>query len=214
MIYNSRKHSTASADPIAELARLSLRTLRRMHAWTRARLSPRTTRTFCTPDQLQSEVIGILELMDFLLKTSLRLPLLPRHTHRSTSTGSDEEWPSPRTRSAARSRRRDCLRGGRGRRAFYAPKIDVKLRDRWPRVQCPTIQVDLNLPNASACITPGRGRPTSHHADPRLYGSLERSSASTSSTPGRVPGLGGARAGAVIPVNRQRRSMPTARWRL
>ena len=31
--------------------------------------------------------------------------------------------------------------------AFYAPKIDVKLRDALGREwQCPTIQVDLNLP--------------------------------------------------------------------
>jgi threonyl-tRNA synthetase len=61
--------------------------------------------------------------------------------------------------------------------AFYAPKIDVKLRDALGREwQCPTIQVDLNLPKRfNVTYTGPDGQEHEcimlHRA---LYGSLER----------------------------------------
>jgi len=61
--------------------------------------------------------------------------------------------------------------------AFYAPKIDVKLRDALGREwQCPTIQVDLNLPKRfHVTYTGSDGQ--EHEAvmlHRALYGSLER----------------------------------------
>src|SRR5207249_1578169 len=61
--------------------------------------------------------------------------------------------------------------------AFYAPKIDVKLRDAIGREwQCPTIQVDLNLPKRFGVYYTGPDGQDHevvmlHRA---LYGSLER----------------------------------------
>ena len=61
--------------------------------------------------------------------------------------------------------------------AFYAPKIDVKLRDALGREwQCPTIQVDLNLPKRFGVYYTGADGQEHevimlHRA---LYGSLER----------------------------------------
>ncbi len=61
--------------------------------------------------------------------------------------------------------------------AFYAPKIDVKLRDALGREwQCPTIQVDLNLPKRFGVHYTGPDGQDHevvmlHRA---LYGSLER----------------------------------------
>ncbi len=134
---------------------------------------------FCTPDQLQDEVQGILDLMDYLLKTFgyeyvCYLATRPKEKY----LGTDEEW------SFATDALRQALekRGlpyevDEGGGAFYAPKIDVKLRDALGREwQCPTIQVDLNLPKRFGVHYTGPDGQDHecimlHRA---LYGSLER----------------------------------------
>ncbi len=104
---------------------------------------------FCTPEQLPAEIEGVLELMDVLLKAfhyEYRVFLATRP--QDHYLGSDEEWErATDALRAALAKRNLPYELDEGGGAFYAPKIDVKLTDALGREwQCPTIQVDLNLP--------------------------------------------------------------------
>src|SRR5262249_8572201 len=134
---------------------------------------------FCTPEQLQSEVIGIIDLMHHLLTTfgydyRCYLATKPHDKY----IGSDAEWDfaTNALRMALESKGLP-YEVDEGGGAFYAPKIDVKLRDALGREwQCPTIQVDLNLPKRFGVYYTGPDGQDHevimlHRA---LYGSLER----------------------------------------
>lgn len=181
-IYQSRKHSYRDLP----LRYAELGTVYRyersgvLHGMERVRgFTQDDSHIFCTPDQLQSEIEGVLKLMDLLLSTcgyEYRCYLATRPFDKYL--GSDAEW------DFATNALRQALetRGlpyevDEGGGAFYAPKIDVKLRDALGREwQCPTIQVDLNLPKRFGVhFTGPDGQEHEvimlHRA---LYGSLER----------------------------------------
>ncbi|HYM81552.1 MAG TPA: threonine--tRNA ligase [Candidatus Limnocylindria bacterium] len=152
MIYNSRKHSYrdlpvrfAELGTVYRYERSGV-----LHGMERVRgFTQDDSHIFCTPEQLAGEVGGILDLMDHLLRTfgyEYRCYLATRP--KDKSLGSDEEWTfatdALRTALESRGVPFEMDEGGG---AFYAPKIDVKLQDALGREwQCPTIQVDLNLP--------------------------------------------------------------------
>jgi threonyl-tRNA synthetase len=182
MIYKTRKHSYRELPiRLAELGTV-YRYERSgvLHGMERVRgFTQDDSHIFCTPEQLQDEVIGILDLMDFLLRTygydyHCYLATRPRDKY----LGTDEEWSfateALRRALDARGLPYEVDEGGG---AFYAPKIDVKLRDAIGREwQCPTIQVDLNLPKRfNVTYTGSDGQEHEvimlHRA---LYGSLER----------------------------------------
>jgi threonyl-tRNA synthetase len=104
---------------------------------------------FCTPDQLAGEVSGILDLMDFLLKSfgySYVCYLATRPKDHFIGTEAQWAFATDALRQALEKRGLP-YEMDEGGGAFYAPKIDVKLKDALGREwQCPTIQVDLNLP--------------------------------------------------------------------
>jgi threonyl-tRNA synthetase len=182
MIYNTRKHSYrelpirfAELGTVYRYERSGV-----LHGMERVRgFTQDDSHVFCTPEQLPGEVEAILDLMDFLLKTfkyeySCYLATRPPDKF----LGSEAEW------DFATDALRKALehRGlpyeiDEGGGAFYAPKIDVKLRDALGREwQCPTIQVDLNLPKRfNVTYTGPDGQEHEcimlHRA---LYGSLER----------------------------------------
>jgi threonyl-tRNA synthetase len=182
MIYNSRKHSYrdlpvrfAELGTVYRYERSGV-----LHGMERVRgFTQDDSHIFCTPDQLQSEIEGVLVLMDLLLTTcgyEYRCYLATRPADKYL--GSDAEW------EFATNALRQALetRGlpyevDEGGGAFYAPKIDVKLKDAIGREwQCPTIQVDLNLPKRfGVSYTGPDGQDHEvimlHRA---LYGSLER----------------------------------------
>jgi len=103
---------------------------------------------FCTPEQLEGEIDGVLDLIDKLMTTFGYTYKCYLSTRPEKSLGTDEEW------AMATSGLENALikRGinyevDAGGGVFYAPKIDVKLFDAIGREwQGPTIQVDLNLP--------------------------------------------------------------------
>lgn len=103
---------------------------------------------FCTPEQLSGEVAGILDLVDVMMSAFGYEYSLYLATRPEKYLGTEEEW----ERSTASLREAMDSRGmeyeiDEGGGVFYAPKIDVKLRDAIGREwQGPTIQVDLNLP--------------------------------------------------------------------
>jgi threonyl-tRNA synthetase len=104
---------------------------------------------FCTPEQMESEINGILDLIDSLMKTFGYTYKAYLATRPEKFIGSVEEWDqaTEALKNAAKSRGLECeIDEGGG--AFYAPKIDIKLYDAIGREwQGPTVQVDLNLPN-------------------------------------------------------------------
>ena len=182
MIYNSRKHSYRELP----LRYAELGTVYRyersgvLHGMERVRgFTQDDSHIFCTPDQLQSEIEGVLKLMDLLLTTcgyEYRCYLATRPADKYL--GSDEEWEfATNALKQALEHRGLPYEIDEGGGAFYAPKIDVKLRDALGREwQCPTIQVDLNLPKRFGVYYTGPDGQDHevimlHRA---LYGSLER----------------------------------------
>jgi len=182
MIYNARKHSYrelpirfAELGTVYRYERSGV-----LHGMERVRgFTQDDSHIFCTPDQLQSEVQGVLDLMHHLLTTfgysySCYLATRPKEKY----LGSDAEWEfATNALRAALEAKGLPYEVDEGGGAFYAPKIDVKLKDALGREwQCPTIQVDLNLPKRFGVYYTGPDGQEHevimlHRA---LYGSLER----------------------------------------
>ncbi|MBY0358404.1 MAG: threonine--tRNA ligase [Candidatus Obscuribacterales bacterium] len=104
---------------------------------------------FCRPDQLESEVIGIVDLIDHLMKTFGYTFKAYLATRPEKSLGSKDDWDfaTNALENALKAKNMD-YEVDHGGGAFYAPKIDFKLFDAIGREwQGPTIQVDLNLPD-------------------------------------------------------------------
>jgi len=109
---------------------------------------------FCTPEQLPAEIIGVIDLMDYMLRSfgyeryevelSVRDP-----ENKDKYMGSDEEWErAENTLIGALNQRGLSYKRMEGEAVFYGPKIDVKLADALGRSwQGPTIQFDFNLPS-------------------------------------------------------------------
>jgi len=121
-----------------------------LHGLARVRsLTQDDAHIFCRPDQLADELVGVLELVRGLLGAfELSDFEAELSTRPKKSVGSDEDWAFA-TEAATRALERSGLtyRVAEGEGAFYAPKIDLHLRDaigrRW---QVSTVQVDLQLP--------------------------------------------------------------------
>jgi threonyl-tRNA synthetase len=104
---------------------------------------------FCTPEQLEGEIMGVLDLIDKLMTTFGYTYKAYLATRPEKYLGTDEEWEMATSalERALKNRKLDYeVEEGGG--VFYAPKIDIKLFDAIGREwQGPTVQVDLNLPN-------------------------------------------------------------------
>ncbi len=104
---------------------------------------------FCTPEQLESEISGIIDLIETLMTTFGYTYKAYLATKPENAMGSDEEWEqATKALEGAMKSRGMEYEVDHGGGAFYAPKIDVKLFDAIGREwQGPTVQVDLNLPD-------------------------------------------------------------------
>lgn len=108
---------------------------------------------FCTPDQLEAEILGVIELAQFMLSSfgfnEYEIELSVRGKgEKEKYIGRDEVW----------EHAEDALRVAldkkglkytrmEGEAKFYGPAIDIKVKDAIGRGwQGPTIQVDFNLP--------------------------------------------------------------------
>jgi threonyl-tRNA synthetase len=138
---------------------------------------------FCTPEQLEDEVVGVLDLTRELLETfgfheykvdlSVRDPL-----DKKKYAGSDEEWEAAE-RSLVRALERHALPFTReeGEAVFYGPKIDIKLIDALGRPwQATTVQFDFNLPRRFGVVYTDRSGQERHvyMVHRAIMGSLER----------------------------------------
>jgi len=104
---------------------------------------------FCMEDQIESEIIGIIELVDRMysklgLKYHLELSTRPGEG----SIGSDEIWEKAETSlKNALDKKKLEYKINPGDGAFYGPKIDFHIEDAIGRTwQTGTIQVDFAMP--------------------------------------------------------------------
>jgi threonyl-tRNA synthetase len=102
----------------------------------------------CTPDQLDSEIKGVLKFVSDVMGIMGFDYEMELSTRPEKSIGDDASWEL--ATNALTSALNDTGRPyeiNEGDGAFYGPKIDIKLRDcldrRW---QCATIQCDFTLP--------------------------------------------------------------------
>ena len=109
---------------------------------------------FCTPEQLFQELVGVLDLTEYMLKTfgferyevelSVRDP-----QHFEKYAGANEHWEiAEQTLVKALEHKGLPYKRMEGEAVFYGPKIDTKLIDALGRGwQGPTTQFDFNLPS-------------------------------------------------------------------
>jgi threonyl-tRNA synthetase len=134
---------------------------------------------YCRPDQVKDEIIGIMDLCDFIyrevfgFKYSIELSTRPEN-----SMGSEEQWGiAERALKEALDERGAEYRLNPGDGAFYGPKIDFHLEDCIGRTwQCGTIQLDFQMPEKFDLTYIGADgkehRPVMLHRT--VLGSLER----------------------------------------
>ena len=136
---------------------------------------------FCTPEQLQDEIVGVLDFVKDVMELFGFAFTLELSTRPEKSIGSDADW------ELATGALREALDAGgfayeinEGDGAFYGPKIDVKLQDAIGRSwQCATIQCDFTLPERFDLTYVGAGRPAEAAGHdpprgPRLHRALHR----------------------------------------
>ncbi|MFM7601226.1 MAG: threonine--tRNA ligase [Pseudanabaena sp.] len=134
---------------------------------------------FCTEAQIESEILGVLNLAELILSTfGFENYEINLSTRPEKYVGSDAIW----EKSTEALKKALNYKGwnyvvDEGGGAFYGPKIDIKIEDaigrRW---QCSTIQLDFNLPDRFQMEYVGedgaRHQPIMIHR--ALFGSLER----------------------------------------
>jgi len=104
---------------------------------------------FCTPEQIESELHGVMDMVEHLYGRVFGFPYeIFVSTRPASSMGTDEEWQlaEQALMSAVKSvGRQFTINAGDG--AFYGPKIDFIITDALHRKhQCATIQLDFQLP--------------------------------------------------------------------
>jgi len=121
-----------------------------LHGLTRVRgFTQDDAHIFCRPDQLEDEVVGVLELALFMIRTfGFDQYEVLLSTRPEKYAGTLEMWDEATdTLRVALERLKLPYRIEPGEGVFYGPKIDITLQDALGRGwQGPTTQVDFNLP--------------------------------------------------------------------
>ncbi len=134
---------------------------------------------FCTEDQIENEVNGIINLIDKMysrlnLKYHLELSTRPENG----SIGSDKDWErAEKALKSALEKRKTKYKLNPGDGAFYGPKIDFHIEDAIGRTwQTATIQLDFAMPERFNLEYIGENgkqkRPVMIHRV--IFGSIER----------------------------------------
>ncbi|MGE5176203.1 MAG: threonine--tRNA ligase [Hyphomicrobiales bacterium] len=186
MIYKRKKHSYRELPiRLAELGTVyRFEKSGVLHGLARVRgFTQDDAHIFCTPEQVESEIQGVLDLAQFMLKTfgfeKYDVDLSVRDPKRKEDyLGTDAEW-----ELAEHALENVLKRAGipyhraEGEAVFYGPKIDVKLTDAIGRFwQCSTIQFDFNLPRRFEVgyVGPDGQEHQVYMVHRALLGSLER----------------------------------------
>jgi len=152
LVYNSRKHSYREFPlRVAELGLVHRHEASGvMHGLFRVRqFTQDDAHIFCTPDQIEAEIIGVIELTFEIYKAfgfdefHVELSTMP-----AKHIGSDEIWETATTalENALKHKQID-YKVNPGDGAFYGPKIDFHIKDCLKRSwQLGTIQLDFSMP--------------------------------------------------------------------
>jgi threonyl-tRNA synthetase len=154
-----------------------------LHGLTRVRgFTQDDAHIFCTPEQLEDEFLGVVDLIEFIYQslglTDYRARIGIRDPQSDKYVGSDAVWEqATQAIIAAADRRGLSYTVEEGEAAFYGPKLDFIIRDALKREwQVSTVQVDYNLPARFELEYVGedneRHQPIMIHR--ALYGSMER----------------------------------------
>jgi threonyl-tRNA synthetase len=156
LIYKRKKHSYRELPiRIAELGTVyRLEKSGVLHGLARVRgFTQDDAHIFCTPEQVEGEIQGVLELVQFMLGTfgfsEYKVELSVRDPKRKEDyLGEDAEWELAENALENVVKRAGIpYQRAEGEAVFYGPKIDIKLTDAIGREwQCSTIQFDFNLP--------------------------------------------------------------------
>lgn len=133
---------------------------------------------FMTPDQIESEIVGVLQLVERIYSTFGLGFHLELSTRPEKSIGTDQQWENATQGliSALKLYGKD-FQTNDGDGAFYGPKIDAHIKDALGRTwQCGTIQLDMSLPERFDLTYIGadneKHRPIMIHRV--IFGSVER----------------------------------------
>lgn len=133
---------------------------------------------FMTPDQIESEVVAVINLIDDFYKVFGFKYHVELSTRPENSMGSDEDWErATNALKNALEQKGINYKINEGDGAFYGPKIDFHLEDSIGRTwQCGTIQLDFQMPERFDLTYVGadgeKHRPVMIHRV--VFGSIER----------------------------------------
>ena len=181
LVYKRKPHSYRDLpERIAELGLVHRHELSgALHGLMRVRcFTQDDAHIFMTPDQIESEIEGVVRLIDRFYKVFGFKYKLELSTRPEDSMGTDEQW-----EAAANALKRALEVLGKeyevneGDGAFYGPKIDFHLEDSLGRTwQCGTIQLDFQMPERFDLTYVGQDgekhRPVMIHRV--VFGSIER----------------------------------------
>jgi len=104
---------------------------------------------FCTPEQVEDEIVRLLELVDEMLTTFGYPYTIELATRPEKALGTDADWEEAQDMLAGvLEKRGKDFQIDEGGGVFYGPKLDFKLIDAIGRKwQGPTVQLDFNLPD-------------------------------------------------------------------
>ncbi|MFV0255691.1 MAG: threonine--tRNA ligase [Erysipelotrichaceae bacterium] len=134
---------------------------------------------FMTPDQIESEVVKLIGLIDKIYSQfdlTYTIELSTRPTDKFIGDIATWDYSEKALQNACQAAGKDfVINPGDG--AFYGPKLDFKIKDSLGRIwQCATIQLDANLPerfDLTYIDSNGiRQRPVMLHR--AIFGSIER----------------------------------------
>ncbi|MFH0927310.1 MAG: threonine--tRNA ligase [Candidatus Micrarchaeota archaeon] len=136
------------------------------------------THIFCTFEQIEDEVMGVIELTDFILKTFGFEYSAELSTRPEQFMGERKTWDEAEAALESAIKKTGIsyeINAGDG--AFYGPKIDFKVRDAIGRIwQLSTCQLDFQMPMRFGLKYEGadgqQHAPVVIHR--AIYGSLER----------------------------------------
>lgn len=181
LVYKSRPHSYRDLPMrVAELGLVHRHELSgALHGLMRVRcFTQDDAHIFMTPDQIESEIVGVIRLIDKFYSTFGFKYHIELSTRPEDSLGTDEQWEKATEglKNALDSiGKKYKINEGDG--AFYGPKIDFHLEDCLGRTwQCGTIQLDFQMPERFDLTYVGedgeKHRPVMIHRV--ILGSIER----------------------------------------
>jgi threonyl-tRNA synthetase len=182
LVYNTHKHSYREFPMrVAELGLVHrYEASGQMHGLVRVRqFTQDDAHIFCMPEQIESEIIGVIELVQELYGAfGFKDYHIELSTKPAKHIGSDEIWEiATNSLAGALKHKGLAYQVNEGDGAFYGPKIDFHIEDCLKRSwQLGTIQLDFSMPERFELVytAPDNTEKTPVMIHRAILGSLER----------------------------------------